>query len=500
MAISEENVNNVDKVGAQSYLASTSTIKKGSNDIAFINILSWTNGALQTQTIQLVEDAPEPKLGEAKFSIPSDQLIIEAIQQLEVDTNATPNSYQIDKTEYFEVPNTIFKEFIIEGTIIDYYKNVPLPNVSILLPLPGSKLTTKTNSFGKFKIKATFPINKDTEVVTLRPPILVTAGGYIPKKLNPYALDQTIRTNLGTTQLQSTQGLTDEAKNKIAALKAQTIAIIRKLKPRKISLKILIKKFIKILKEQIIPYALKLIQPFLIGKLIDILTNKLSLEDAQGPCPAPEEVEKAKIKRNRIVRQLNSIYKIVNTALVVVGILGGLSAVIKVAAGIIRSIPLPTAVPPGVGFPTSVILNFQKLIDKLLVYAEKVFTFSIGISAALLVLSQLLLSFLKLLGILDQQLLRCSVDDAELEDLAFNLEDLASEEVTNEDNNLVNGFTLKVIPVKDGTVGSISKRRAIAIDSRGVTVLKGDKSFSASEQVLKDELAFYIRSNNLKAN
>ena len=152
MAISEENVNNVDKVGAQSYLASTSTIKKGSNDIAFINILSWTNGALQTQTIQLVEDAPEPKLGEAKFSIPSDQLIIEAIQQLEVDTNATPNSYQIDKTEYFEVPNTIFKEFIIEGTIIDYYKNVPLPNVSVLLPLPGSKLTTKTNSFGKFKI------------------------------------------------------------------------------------------------------------------------------------------------------------------------------------------------------------------------------------------------------------------------------------------------------------------------------------------------------------
>ena len=180
--------------------------------------------------------------------------------------------------------------------------------------------------------------------------------------------------------------------------------------------------------------------------------------------------------------------------------MGGLSAVIKVAAGIIRSIPLPTAVPPGVGFPTSVILNFQRLIDKLLVYAEKVFTFSIGISAALLVLSQLLLSFLKLLGILDQQLLRCSVDDAELEDLAFNLEDLASEEVTNEDNNLVNGFTLKVISVKDGTVGSISKRRAIAIDSRGVTVLKGDKSFSASEQVLKDELAFYIRSNNLKAN
>jgi hypothetical protein len=31
-------------------------------------------------------------------------------------------------------------------------------------------------------------------------------------------------------------------------------------------------------------------------------------------------------------------------------------------------------------------------------------------------------------------------------------------------------------------------------------VLKGEPSFSASSEILKNELAFYIRSNNLKAN
>lgn len=36
MSLEEKNVNNVGGVGSQSYLASTSLIKKGSNDIAFI--------------------------------------------------------------------------------------------------------------------------------------------------------------------------------------------------------------------------------------------------------------------------------------------------------------------------------------------------------------------------------------------------------------------------------------------------------------------------------
>ena len=49
-------------------------------------------------------------------------------------------------------------------------------------------------------------------------------------------------------------------------------------------------------------------------------------------------------------------------------------------------------------------------------------------------------------------------------------------------------------------VGSLQRRYATATNPQGVVVLKGEPSFSAGEQVLTDELAFYIRSNNLKAN
>ena len=63
----------------------------------------------------------------------------------------------------------------------------------------------------------------------------------------------------------------------------------------------------------------------------------------------------------------------------------------------------------------------------------------------------------------------------------------------------VNGFNMSVQPVPKTEVGSIVKRQAVAKDSKGIIILKGEPSFSASDQILIDELAFYITSNNLKA-
>lgn len=48
-------------------------------------------------------------------------------------------------------------------------------------------------------------------------------------------------------------------------------------------------------------------------------------------------------------------------------------------------------------------------------------------------------------------------------------------------------------------VGTLDRRRAVAKDSKGIIVLRGEPSFSATDQILIDELAFYITSNNLKA-
>ena len=241
MEVSNENPNNVGGVGSQSFLASASLIKNGVNDTAYINILSLNDGSLKTETVVLTEDPPPNKISEAKFSTPNDQLILDALNQLTIDLKLSPGDLTIEDTQYFEVPNTIKKEFIITGTVIDFYQNIPIPNASVILPLPGTQFTTKTDKQGKFKIKAVYPVDRDTERTTLRPPILVTTKGYIPKKLNPYALDQTVKTDLRTTALKSTRGLTAKAKAEIGRLKLATIILIQSLKPKKGSLKVLIK-------------------------------------------------------------------------------------------------------------------------------------------------------------------------------------------------------------------------------------------------------------------
>jgi hypothetical protein len=50
------------------------------------------------------------------------------------------------------------------------------------------------------------------------------------------------------------------------------------------------------------------------------------------------------------------------------------------------------------------------------------------------------------------------------------------------------------------TDNPLKRRRAIARNKQGVVMLQGDLSFSSIDQILIDELVFYIQQNNLKAD
>ena len=51
----------------------------------------------------------------------------------------------------------------------------------------------------------------------------------------------------------------------------------------------------------------------------------------------------------------------------------------------------------------------------------------------------------------------------------------------------------------EDTTKSLKRRRAIAKNAQGIVILKGEWSFSSIDQILIDELVFYIQQNNLKA-
>ena len=104
-----------------------------------------------------------------------------------------------------------------------------------------------------------------------------------------------------------------------------------------------------------------------------------------------------------------------------------------------------------------------------------------------------------------QDSLRAGADEDGLSMEEINSEILAltvNEEVTQgqEPLKIVNGFTLSVVVDRTEQVGETYRRQAIAKNSKGVVILKGEPSFSAIDQILLDELAFYIVNNNLKAD
>ena len=61
----------------------------------------------------------------------------------------------------------------------------------------------------------------------------------------------------------------------------------------------------------------------------------------------------------------------------------------------------------------------------------------------------------------------------------------------------VNGFDMEV--ETEITGDPLKRRRAVAKNTQGVVVLKGEYSYSSNDQILIDELVFYIQQNNLKA-
>ena len=50
------------------------------------------------------------------------------------------------------------------------------------------------------------------------------------------------------------------------------------------------------------------------------------------------------------------------------------------------------------------------------------------------------------------------------------------------------------------TTNPLKRRRATATNPSGVVMLRGEYSFSSVDQILIDELVFYIQVNDLKAD
>jgi hypothetical protein len=255
------------------------------------------------------------------------------------------------------------------------------------------------------------------------------------------------------------------------------------------------------LKKTAIPFCLTLIASFGVTKVNELISEgKENLINEIKSCPNQDEITIIINKKNKIVKQLNNALRAIERTNNALSITSSVIDTLNVALLVVKNTPIPTSTGiPGVpGIPINVINKIQEIIDK----TEKTLTVlkgvDIGLIAILGVLRQTLATIVKYLNLLDNLIQECSPNltqeqlSAELTALTVQ-QSLTSPVVTN-----VNGFEMGV--ETENSPNTLKRRRAIARNKQGVVMLKGEWSFSSIDQILIDELVFYIQVNNLKAN
>ena len=348
-------------------------------------------------------------------------------------------------------------------------------------------------------ISSSVPVTNENNVSKLT----ISAPGYESLDVIPYKGDGTAKDNLGVIKLTPIDKALEQDKIKASQLsKEQIKGLYKDKKNTDFFTQERIINQVNSLKTSIIPTVLTMVAGFGITKATELSGDKLS--DAinnKSICPSPIQLDIIIANKNKLVKQLNNSLKVIDSSTKSLGISGGLIEALNLAYKVLKNLPIPssTGVPGVPGLPINVILNVQDNKDKLDKLIEKLTKTSTNTLPIVVLLRQVLTQVIDLLNILDQLIQKC-YPDANQEQISMDLTSLTNEQ-SNQSSPIVtnvNGFEMRV--ESENTEKSLKRRRAIAKNKQGVIILKGNWSFSSIDQILIDELVFYIQQNNLKAD
>jgi hypothetical protein len=374
-------------------------------------------------------------------------------------------------------------DYIIRGKIINNLKQ-PISGAKIISTIGDNTTTESTGDFfleGKYIPGNIFSIS-------------IIAKKYSEKTQIPFTLNKEIVNNLPPIELLPTNiDLTDEI-NKELPLTFPQIKTFQLSKTNfEMAQQQAINKIISQVKTVLLPQVLTLIAQFGISQASKAIGKKFGNMNATCP-PNLDELNSLIEKKNKLTKALNNIYNFLNTVRVGVQIV---DTVLTVAQIVVIALKAAATLPPVPVEPTSSLI--QKIENEL----KKYKLISSSTLLLLVILTEILLRIIELLKSLDILIGGCSLEGA-LPQEQLN-EDLlkATQEQSQQLSPVVtnvNGFKMDVITVDGNTNFELKRRRAVARNRAGVIMLQGEPSFSSNDQILIDELIFYIQQNDLKAD
>ncbi len=366
--------------------------------------------------------------------------------------------------------------------------------------------TIKTNEEGEYDIRFGVPtLPKLGDTILVKPIVLYESPEYAPDFQTLVTGNNEVLQELPIKALINIDDASEEAINRLkaeanAAIAAVSKAALSAVEAALLAIKEQVLKFASVVQNKLFPLAIGLMIIFGITK---VAAANVRAEVAEGRCPSDELLRMAIKRRNSIVRQINQIWIVIIANTVLAGIFLYLTSLFKSGKIQISSLGFPVAVPPGVGVPYSLVALLEDIKEKfeMLANINKDLRKALLISLIFLIIS--LIIILRYLKKIDALILKCSIpSDLDMVEINEELLDLQKEntEQGTPPLKIVNGFTMAVVEDTREEIDGYYRRYATATNSQGVVILKGEPSFSAADQILIDELAFYIVQNNLKAD
>jgi hypothetical protein len=434
-----------------------------------------------------------------------------------------------------EIPKKIkLKE--VKGIIVNQITNEPIPGVVVT-----NKLLKRdtTNKKGEFSIK--HPDIAGTGLDPSKFSLNFKAKKYSPTSSTPYTSVGDIKPNLGIITLKPTES---NLKKEIIESLRFPDAVTEEYVTNDITFDFRIQKTLNVsiddLKAIAIPLVLGLIAAYGVSevqKLVEQAKSSPQVSEVQNQvsevqklveqaksspqlvfeeikdiisCPPKDEIDKIIATKNKLVKKLSQTLNTIEKTTKALGISQDIINAAQIALPILELLPLPTAI-AGIGIPISVINGIQKTIKFLNENIGKLSHINSTTLAILTLLQSVLTQILGFLTLLDLLTQYCyadlPLDQGNQQQIQGNQQQIQTEltALTRQQSNQtspvitnVNGFTMGV--ETEVTENPLKRRRAIATNKQNVVMLKGEFSFSSIDQILIDELVFYIQQNNLKAD
>lgn len=380
---------------------------------------------------------------------------------------------------------------------------------------PKDDVIVFTNSKGEYNI--TFKYDKDYSLNNESLLIQYSSEGYVNKDIIPLNGDNTVKSTLKIDLQPIKSSVEDDI---IFSSTMPEIDIIALSKPRKDASYFAQKRLsdkINDIKSSLIPIVLKLLYQYGITDIESLLKKSpTELDDyikSLNTCPPLSVIQNTIVSKNKLVKKLNNLMKIVDSTTKILGINDELLKSLDIAITILVNLPVPVAV-AGVGVPMSVINLVQQSIKKIKNQIDKISSVTESSLLIVVLLKKYISQLIQLLNILDLVIQHCY---QELESNGNNggeqliSQETISQTLINTTNNInienpsttqtpdsINGFIFSV--ETEVSTKTLKRRRALAKNKSGVVLLSGEWSFSSIDQILIDELIFYIQTNNLKAD